>query len=64
MYRSPEGWTGPVAALYRSFDTSEGLSLMAGLVHSNFDPIITGKVNTAISLTHFGTNAKYNFLII
>ena len=45
IYRSPVWWTGPMPSIYRSFDTPERLSLMAGPVHSNADVSVTGKVN-------------------
>ena len=52
IYRSPVGWTGPQPALYRSFDTPDGLVLMERFDESNADAFVTGKVNLTIRHTH------------
>ena len=32
------------AALYRSFDNSNGLTMMEGTIQVNFSPLVSGKV--------------------
>ena len=41
----PFGWTGPDTALYRSFDSSDGLVLMEGTQQMGPIPLVPGKVN-------------------
>ena len=45
-WNSPSGWTGPPAALYRSFDTSDGLILVEGSSQIEPIPLVTGKVRS------------------
>ena len=40
----PSGWNGPSAALYRSFDISDGLVLMEGYVLMSNVTLVAGKV--------------------
>ena len=40
----PSGWTGPSAALYRTFDSLDGLVLMEGIQQIGAVPPVSGKV--------------------
>ena len=48
MWMPPGGWTGPPAALYRSFDGSDGLELYVGNETSemNAPSLVPGRVRT------------------
>ena len=39
------GWTGPDAAIYRSFDSSDCLVLMEGITKINYLHLVSGKVS-------------------
>ena len=41
----PNGWTGPDAAVYWSFDSSDGFVLMEGTKEKGLVPLVTGQVN-------------------
>ena len=43
-WSSPPSWSGPDAALYRSFDDSDGLVLREGFTMINIIPFVSGKV--------------------
>ena len=38
-------WTGPTAALYQSFDDSDGLVMMEGTAPGDSVPLVCGQVN-------------------
>ena len=45
IWGPPGVWNGPPAIIYRSFDTLTELGLMAGTRASNYEALISGKVN-------------------
>ena len=44
MWFPPAGWTGPDAALYRSFDNMIGLVLVEGIKQRTYVPLTHGQV--------------------
>ena len=40
----PHGWTGPAAALYRSFDVPDGLTFMEGATEGDSVPLVCDQV--------------------
>ena len=52
-WTEPTCWTGPKAALYQSFDGSDGLVLMERLQEVSNIPLVTGKVNNLRKLCWF-----------
>ena len=53
----PPGWTGPDAALYRSFDNMIGLIYMEGTQQRNYTPLVAGKVNYQFIVCALGVNS-------
>ena len=44
IWRKPADWSGPEPALYKSFDTSDGLVLWEGIMQMSEFPLVPGKV--------------------
>ena len=40
------GWTGPDAVLYRSFDSNVGMMFMEATEQKDYPPLASGKVKT------------------
>ena len=53
MWSPPSDWSGPSAALYRSFDSSDGLVLIEASVLLSNVPLVTGKVNLLVIVCRF-----------
>ena len=62
FWNKPPNWSGPEAAFYQGFDTSDGLVSWEGTNQTCNVPLVSGKVIMK-KIYHRGSNSPYYLLI-